>query len=182
MGPTDHAPQAQAGCILSPEETSICSLGSQCTQVATDLIGMLGTLKVDGKDGGALRQVEGLYRALVRAWKQEEVERLGKRLDRISAGIQRELATYDRREILRRLDELEVSGCRPQLEALRQDFSKGLEMMSDQLQKQELQESTMELLHSSATQGVRYSAEHFILESMRRARRVLPARLVGRAA
>ncbi|ROW11192.1 hypothetical protein VMCG_01135 [Cytospora schulzeri] len=161
--PPSHIP----GSSLSPEEQSICSLGSQCSQVAADLLGVLETLRVTKKDGACLH-VESFYKALVAAWKQEEVERLRKRLDRISTSIQRELATYDRKKILRRLDELDVTGFGSQLEALRRDVHRGFDAISDQLQMGKTsRDSTLELLQRTAAQGVRYSAEQFILERLR---------------
>lgn len=160
--PPSHKP----GSSLSPEERSICLLGSQCSQVAADLLGVLDTLKVTSKNG-ARHHVESLYKALVATWKQEEVDNLRKRLDRISTSIQRELATYDRSKILRRLDELEVSGYGSQLQTLRQEFNRGFEVISDELQKQESRGDALELLLRTAAQGSQYSAEQYILERLR---------------
>lgn len=151
---------------LSPEEKTICSLGSQCSQVAADLLGVLETLKVARRDG-ARHHIESFYKALVAAWKQEEVDKLRRRLDRISTSIQRELAIYDQRRILRRLDELEVSGYRSQLQTLRQDLNRGFEAISGELQKQESRGSALELLLRTAAQGSQYSAEQYILERLR---------------
>ncbi|KUI67904.1 hypothetical protein VM1G_02745 [Cytospora mali] len=151
--------------IMSPEEASICFLGSRCTQVATDLLGVLDTLRVTNKDG-AHHHIKCFYKALVAAWEQEKVDKLRKRLDRISISIERELATYDRRKILRRLDELEVPGYHSQLQDLREDLNKGLGAISDKIQT-ESRAGTMELLRRTAAQGIRYSAEQFILERLR---------------
>lgn len=166
--PTD----ASTGAKLSDEEAAMRALGTQCSQVAQQLLAVLETLKVKNADG-KLRHFDSLYKALLAEWKKPEIDSLQARLDRIGAAIMRHLVSYDSDKILKRLDDLSMQDRAlhvnrgGEIAQLRKDMVEIFHGMGDKERKQELRNRTMKALFKAAASGCRYSAEQIILEQIR---------------
>ncbi|KAJ4176077.1 hypothetical protein NW767_015565 [Fusarium falciforme] len=160
------------GVKLSEEEKSIRALGVQCNQVANQLLGVLESLK-SKNDSGNFGYIESFYLALLGEWKKGEIDALLARLDRIGDNIQKHLASYDSKQILGRLDDLESENRRleahrtGEIQGLRKQFDELFSGIKDALQKEDSREHTIAALLSAAAQGSRYSAEQMILEHIR---------------
>jgi uncharacterized phage infection (PIP) family protein YhgE len=85
-------------------ETILDNLSQQCIQVADELLEMLETVKVKA-DGGALKSA---IQAVKTVWKQDRIDDIQQRLDRISKQLMNGMSMEQLENINRRLREMAV--------------------------------------------------------------------------
>lgn len=163
---TPLEPQGPKHEFWTEEEESIRGLGRQSREVADELLGALDKLKAKHQNQ-ALRPIESIYRAWRAKWSQSDIEALESRLEKITNGIQRQLATYDSSKILKRLDAIDDHrrGDVTVLASRLDDMFKKLSSDSG-LRRYSIDE-TAAFLQKAAAQGSRYAAKQLIMKQLR---------------
>lgn len=92
------------------EPGSLSSLSKACIEVADEIIGLLDTLKIKGEHRGS----QSVYRALRTVRKRDDLERLEKRLKRISDVLNNEIRRKQQDQILRQIRLLQEGNTRLQ--------------------------------------------------------------------
>lgn len=150
---TPPLPPAGQPISWSPEEQSLHSLGTQCQKIITELLRVLNTLKAQCREGTLRRRIESFYKALLGLWEEDKVRDLWKRLDTIATSIQRQLDTFNSREIMKKLNELD----RHRFQYLKE--LRGASRISSR-------DAKMDFLRKAAAAGSRCSAEMMVLEQL----------------
>lgn len=120
---------ARHGHLNITSETVLDNLSQQCIQVADERLDMLDSVKVKG-DGRGLKSA---IQAVKTAWKQDDIDGIQRRLDRISKQLMDGMSMEQLEQINRRLREMAVENTRLEanrsleIQQLRQDFNSAFE-------------------------------------------------------
>jgi hypothetical protein len=161
-------PQQSISSISITREKVLDGLSQQCNQVAGELLKILNSIKVKG-DGRTRKSVIQAVRTL---WKQDQIDSLHGRLDRISKQLIDAMNMDQLDEINRRLREIAVENTRlevnrsPEIDQLRQDFNSAVEEIKADIQEEHLADAWL-VLSDTARRGQDYFAEQVILQSLR---------------
>ncbi|PMD57951.1 uncharacterized protein K444DRAFT_614646 [Hyaloscypha bicolor E] len=148
-------------------ETVLDSLSQQCIQVADELLETLESVKVKG-DG---RTVHSALQAIKTVWKQDNIDAIQRRLDRISKQLMDGMSMEQLEEINRRLREMAVENTRleanrsKEINQLREDFNSAIEKLNSNVEEQT--PGAWLVLSDTASRGRAYFAEQVILQSLR---------------
>jgi hypothetical protein len=149
-------------------ETVLDTLREQCIQVADELLEMLEAVKVKA-DGGALKSA---IQAVKMVWKQDRIDGIQRRLDRISKQLMDGMSMEQLENINRRLREMAVENTRlevnrtNEIQQLRQDFNSAIENLKSNAEEEPIPGAWL-VLSDTARLGQAYFAEQVILQSLR---------------
>ncbi|KAI1497801.1 hypothetical protein F5X99DRAFT_352370 [Biscogniauxia marginata] len=158
--------------VSSSDDSAIRLLAAQCSQVAEELLGVLETLKTKYKNG-TLGHLESFYKAILSEWKQDQIDNLQSRLDRIDTRIQARLSESKHKELYQRLDLLaaenrRLSGHRAvEIRELREEFKGVFADLKTELRDGDSKHRAMLTLLGAAGKGNRLSVEQMILDQLR---------------
>lgn len=144
------------------------NLSQQCIQVADELLEALESIKVSGD--GRLRK--SAVQAVKTLWKQDHVEGLQRRLDRIANQLMEGMNIDQLEEINRRLRDMAVENTRleanrsKEIEALRQDFNSAIQDLKTSCEHEQSPAAWL-VLADSARRGQAFFAEQVILQCLR---------------
>jgi predicted kinase len=156
------------GTEASGNSETLKRLSQQCEKIASDLLEVLGRLKL--KDNR--RGWNSVHKALLTAWKQSEIDELQKRLDRIQHELHNQVSERGQHEIDKKLKELLVgnenlSGNRDkELKSLQRETATAFEQLNRQHQMDREAMSAWSQLILSSQQGKEYSMEQRILNAL----------------
>jgi hypothetical protein len=148
-------------------ETVLDNLSQQCIQVADELLETLESVKVKG-DG---RTLKSAFQAVKTVWKQDSIDAIQRRLDRISKQLMDGMSMEQLEEINRRLREMAVENTRleanrsKEISQLREDFNTAIEKLKSNVEEQT--PGAWLVLSNTAHRGQAYFAEQLILQSLR---------------
>jgi hypothetical protein len=149
-------------------ETVLDNLSQQCIQVADELLETLDSIKVKG-DGKARKSA---IQAVKTVWKQDHIDALQRRIDRISKQLMDGMSMEQLEEINRRLREMAVENTRleanrsKEINQLRQDFNLAIQEMKGNVEEEQMPGAWL-VLSDTARRGQAYFAEQVILQSLR---------------
>lgn len=149
-------------------ETVLDNLSQQCIQVADELLETLESVKVKG-DG---RIPKSAIQAVKMVWKQDNIDAIQRRLDRISKQLMDGMSMEQLEEINRRLREMAVENTRleanrsKEINQLRQDFNSAIENLKSNVEEEPIPGAWL-VLSDTARRGQAYFAEQVILQSLR---------------
>ncbi|KAH0543515.1 hypothetical protein FGG08_002183 [Glutinoglossum americanum] len=149
-------------------ETILDNLSQQCIQVADELLETLDSVKVKG-DG---RTRNNAVQAVKTVWKQDHIDALQRRLDRISRLLVDGMSMEQLGEINRRLREMAVENTRleanrsKEIDQLRRDFNSAIEEIKANVEEEQMPGAWL-VLSDTARRGQAYFAEQVILQSLR---------------
>lgn len=149
-------------------ETVLDNLGQQCIQVADELLETLESVKVKG-DG---RTLKSAVQAVKAVWKQDKIDAIQRRLDRISKQLMDGMSMEQLEEINRRLREMAVENTRleanrsKEISQLREDFNSAIEQIKLKDEDEPIPGAWL-VLSDTARRGQAYFAEQVILQSLR---------------
>ncbi|CAN9278383.1 unnamed protein product [Alternaria alternata] len=145
--------------------SSLEALAMRCNEIADELLGILGTLKLHNDRNKRTSFVQ----ALKTQWNDDKIEALRGRLDRIANAINARLADETNLGIHSRLNELLEINRRLEITrtvdilALRKEFDQALQNSQNNTGKEE----SADLMSKVASDGLHYSAEQKILSRLR---------------
>lgn len=149
-------------------ESFLDNLSQQCIQVADELLETLDSIKVKG-DG---RTRKSAVQAMKTIWRQDHIDALQKRLDRVSKQLTEGLSMGYLEEINRRLREMAVENTHleanrsAEIDKLRRDFNSAIEEIKFGNEGEKVPDAWL-ILSDTARRGQTYFAEQVILESLR---------------
>ena len=149
-------------------ETVLDNLSQQCIQVADELLETLESVKVKG-DGRILKSA---IQAVKTVWKQDNIDAIQRRLDRISKQLVDCMSMEQLEDINRRLREMAVENTRleanrsKEINQLRQDFNSAIEKLKSKDEYEPIPGAWL-VLSDTARRGQAYFAEQVILQSLR---------------
>jgi hypothetical protein len=149
-------------------ETVLDSLSQQCIQVADELLETLDSIKVKG-NGKARKSA---IQAVKTVWKQDHIDVLQRRIDRISKQLMGDMSIEQLEEINRRLREVAVENTRleanrsKEIDQLRQDFNSAIQEIKASVEEEQIPGAWL-VLSDTARRGQAYFAEQVILQSLR---------------
>jgi hypothetical protein len=149
-------------------ETVLDNLSQQCIQVADELLETLESIKVKG-DGKARKSA---IQAVKTLWKQDRIDALQRRIDRISKQLMDGMSMEQLEEINRRLREMAVENTRleanrsKEINQLRQDFNSAIQEIKGNVDEEQMPGAWL-VLSDTARRGQAYFAEQVILQSLR---------------
>ncbi|KAB2099110.1 hypothetical protein AG0111_0g12616 [Alternaria gaisen] len=144
---------------------SLEALAIRCNEIADELLGALGALKLQNDRN----KWTSFVQALKTQWNDDKIEALRERLDRIAKAINARLADENNLRIHSRLNELLEINLRLQstrtvdIMVLREEFDKALKNSQNNTGKEE----SADLMSKVALDGLHYSAEQKILSRLR---------------
>jgi hypothetical protein len=159
---------SQHGRLNITSESVLDNLSQQCIQVADELLDMLDSVKVKG-DGRGLKSA---IQAVKTAWKQDDIDGLQRRLDRISKQLMDGMSMEQLEQINRRLREMAIENTRLEanrsleIQQLRQDFNSAFENLKASSEGEPIPGAWL-VLSDTARRGQAYFAEQVILQSLR---------------
>jgi NACHT domain len=159
-------PQASPAHFSS--ESVLNGLTKQCVQVANELLVVLDSLKVKG-DGGVLKSAAKAVKTL---WKQDHLDGLQQRLDRISKQIADLIGLEQLEEINRRLRDMALENNRleanrtKEIAELRRNFSAAVEDIKEGFEGDQMPTAWL-ILAGSASRGQALFAEQIILQCLK---------------
>ncbi|CAN9342371.1 unnamed protein product [Alternaria alternata] len=145
--------------------SSLEALAMRCNEIADELLGILGTLKLHNDRN----KWTSFVQALKTQWNDDKIEALRGRLDRIANAINARLADETNLGIHSRLNELLEINRRLEITrtvdilALRKEFDQALQNSQNNTGKEE----SADLMSKVASDGLHYSAEQKILSRLR---------------
>jgi hypothetical protein len=149
-------------------ETVLDNLSQQCIQVADELLETLDSIKVKG-DGRARKSA---IQAVKTVWKQDHIDALQRRIDRISKQLMDGMSMEQLEEINRRLRQMAVENTRleanrsKEINQLRQDFNSAIQKIKGNVEDEQMPGAWL-VLSDTARRGQAYFAEQVILQSLR---------------
>lgn len=149
-------------------EAVLNNLSQQCVQVADELLKTLNSIKV--KSDGRTRK--SAIQALKTVWKQDHIDGLQRRLDRISKQLMDGMSMEQLENINRRLREMAVenkrleAGRSQEFDQLRRDFSSAVEGIKGNSEDEKAPGAWL-VVSDTAHRGQEYFAEQVILQSLR---------------
>jgi ABC-type Fe3+/spermidine/putrescine transport system ATPase subunit len=149
-------------------ETVLNNLSQQCIQVADELLESLDSIKVKG-DG---RTRKSAVQAVKTVWKQDHIDSLQRRLDRISKQLMDGMSMEQLEDINRRLREMAVDNIRleanrtKEIDQLRRDFNSAIEEIKAKPGNEQVPEAWL-MLSDATRRGKHYFAEQVILNSLK---------------
>ena len=149
-------------------ETVLDNLSQQCIQVADELLETLESVKVKGDS----RTVKSALQAMKTVWKQDNIDAIQRRLDRISKQLMDGMGMEQLEEINRRLREMAVENTRleanrsKEINQLREDFNSTIEKLKSNVGEEPTPGAWL-ILSDTASRGQAYFAEQVILQSLR---------------
>lgn len=151
----------------SNEDNNLLDLGNRCVEVSKELLSVLDSLKVKG---GGTRSWDSFYQALRSEWKDDEIERLQRRLDRMSNQLNARILLDQQAEVLSKLYEiasdnrrLEATRTR-EIDHLREEVQELFKRIEKGLQKGGAEIRVLAQLSDAVEKGVGYSSELTILD------------------
>jgi hypothetical protein len=121
-------------------ETVLDNLSQQCIQVADELLETLDSIKVKG-DGKARKSA---IQAVKTVWKQDHIDALQRRIDRISKQLMDGMSMEQLEEINRRLREMAAENTRleanrsKEINQLRQDFNLAIQEIKGNVEEEQM--------------------------------------------
>jgi hypothetical protein len=149
-------------------ETVLDNISQQCIQVADELLETLESVKVKG-DG---RTLKSAFQAVKTVWKQDSIDAVQRRLDRISKQLMDGMSMEQLEEINRRLREMAVENTRleanrsKEINQLREDFNSAIVKLKSNVEEEPTPGAWL-ILSDTARRGQAYFAEQVILQSLR---------------
>jgi hypothetical protein len=149
-------------------ETVLNNLSQQCIHVADELLESLDSIKIKGEGGTRKSAVK----AAKTVWKQDHIDSLQGRLDRISKQLMDGMSMEQLEEINRRLREMAVDNIRleanrtKEIDQLRRDFNSAMEDINTKPGVEQTPESWL-MLSDATRRGQHYFAEQVILHSLK---------------
>ena len=149
-------------------ETVLDNISQQCIQVADELLETLESVKVKG-DG---RTLKSAFQAVKTVWKQDSIDAIQRRLDRISKQLMDGMSMGQLEEINRRLREMAVENTRleanrsKEINQLREDFNSAVVKLKSNVEEEPTPRAWL-ILSDTARRGQAYFAEQVILQSLR---------------
>jgi len=149
-------------------ETVLENLSQQCIQVADELLRVLESVKVKG-EGGKLKIA---VRAVKSVWKQDDIDAIQRRLERISKQLMDGMSMDQLEQINRRLREMAVENTRleanraKEISQLRQQLNSAFESIKSSVEETQIPGAWL-VLSDTARRGQAYFAEQVILRSLR---------------
>jgi hypothetical protein len=149
-------------------ETILDNLSQQCIQVADKLLETLDSVKVKGDS----RTRKSAVQAVKTVWKQDHIDALQRRLDRISKQLMDGMSMEQLEEINRRLREMAVENTcleanrSKEIDQLRRDFNSAIEEIKANVEEEQMPGAWL-VLSDTARHGQAYFAEQVILQSLR---------------
>jgi uncharacterized protein YfkK (UPF0435 family) len=149
-------------------ETVLDNISQQCIQVADELLETLESVKVKG-DG---RTLKSAFQAVKTVWKQDSIDAIQRRLDRISKQLMDGMSMEQLEEINRRLREMAVENTRleanrsKEINQLRDDFNSAVVKLKSNVEEEPTPGAWL-ILSDTARRGQAYFAEQVILQSLR---------------
>jgi len=165
--PTNISPKGHFGLSIT-SETVLSNLSQQCIQVADELLEALDSIKVKGDN----RTRKSAVQAVKTMRKQDHIEALQRRLDRISKQLMDGMSMEQLEEINRRLREMAVENTRleanrsMEIDQLRRDFKSAISDLKAGSEEEQLPGACL-VLSDTARHGQAYFAEQVILHSLR---------------
>ncbi|KAH8766936.1 hypothetical protein F5882DRAFT_510344 [Hyaloscypha sp. PMI_1271] len=144
------------------------NISQQCIQVADELLETLESVKVKG-DG---RTLKSAFQAAKTVWKQDNIDAIQRRLDRISKQLMDGMSMEQLEEINRRLREMAVENTRleanrsKEINQLREDFNSAIVKLKSNVEEEPTPGAWL-ILSDTARRGQAYFAEQVILQSLR---------------
>lgn len=148
-------------------ETVLNNLAQQCIQVADQLLELLDSIKVKG-DG----RIRSSVQALKSLWKQEHIDSLQRRLERISKQLIDWMSMAHLEETNRRLREMAVDNTRleanrtKEIDQLRRDFNSAIEVIKAKPGDEQAPEAWL-MLSDVSRRGKEYFAEQVVLNCLK---------------
>ncbi|PMD37788.1 hypothetical protein L207DRAFT_514949 [Hyaloscypha variabilis F] len=149
-------------------ETVLESLSQQCVKVADELLDVLESVKVKGEG----RTLKSAVQAVKSVWKQDDIDAIQRRLDRISKQLMDGTSMDRLEQINRRLREMAVENTRleanrtKEISQLRQDLNSAIESIKSNVEEEQIPGAWL-VLSDTARLGQAYFAEQVILQSLR---------------
>jgi hypothetical protein len=149
-------------------ETVLDSLSQQCVKVAEELLEVLESVKVKGEG----RTLKSAVQAVKSVWKQDHIDSIQRRLDRISKQLMDGMSMDQLEQINRRLREMAVENTRleanrtKEISQLRQDLNSAIESIKSNVEEEQIPGAWL-VLSDTARLGQAYFAEQVILQSLR---------------
>jgi len=153
---------------ISTQEKTLADLGNQCIEVSNELLSVLESLKVRGKNGN--RSWESFNQAIRSEWKKGEIELLQRRLDRISNQLNTRVLLDQQSKVFTQLHELARenqrldAGRTLEIGRLRKDFQAFFKEIQYDLADESAKSKALTQICRAVEQGVKYSSEMSILD------------------
>jgi len=149
-------------------ETVLDNLSQQCIKVADELLEVLESVKVKGEG----RKLKSAVQAVKSVWKQDDIDAIQRRLDRISKQLMDGMSMDQLEQINRRLREMAVENTRleanraKEISQLRQDLNSAMDGINSKVEEERIPGAWL-VLSDTARLGQAYFAEQVILQSLR---------------
>ncbi|OAL40333.1 hypothetical protein AYO20_00069 [Fonsecaea nubica] len=150
------------------KDSSLDNLARQCVQVADELLECLESVKVSG---GA-QTLKSTIQAVKTMWKQDRIEGLQRRLDRINRQLMDGTNLKQLEEIDRKLCEMSVENTRlaanrsQEIDQLRRDFTRAMDDIKANARDDSAPGAWL-VFSDTARRGQAYFAEQVILQTLR---------------